>query len=62
LQPIIVSASGPPARAVVVGGLQRTGLHLLEAERERAFDRTAFHGLAREEQRARTGSAVVVDG
>ena len=39
---------------VVVGALERAGLHLLEAHRERAVHCAAFHGLAREEQRARS--------
>ncbi|MNG29929.1 hypothetical protein D3C84_1154400 [compost metagenome] len=40
---------------------QGTGLHLLEAQGQGAFHRTAFHGLARQEQGAGTGRAVVVD-
>ncbi|MNL17264.1 hypothetical protein D3C87_1383480 [compost metagenome] len=49
------------ARAVVPVAFQGAGLHLLETERQRAVDRTAFHSLAREEQCARASGAVVVD-
>src|SRR5204863_2841244 len=47
--------------AVVVGAFQRARLHLLEAERERTFDGAAIDRLAREEQRARPGRAIVVE-
>src|SRR3954465_1021658 len=47
--------------AVGVLHAERAALHLLEAQRERAVDQLALDRLAREEQRARAGRAVVVD-
>ncbi|MCY1459495.1 hypothetical protein D9M71_769770 [compost metagenome] len=41
--------------------LQGTRLHLLEAKSQGAIDSTAFHRLARHEQRSRAAGAVVVD-
>ncbi|MNR06183.1 hypothetical protein D3C85_1222460 [compost metagenome] len=49
------------ALAVIPLALERTRLHELEAQRQRAFHRAGLHGLARQEQRAGTGGAVVVD-
>ncbi|MNT21460.1 hypothetical protein D3C72_1568000 [compost metagenome] len=48
-------------RAVVPVGLQRAGLHLLEAERQHAVGIAQRHGLAGEVQRGGTRRAVVVD-
>ena len=47
--------------AVVVGRLQRTRLHLLEAERDRAVGEPAANRLRGKVQRGRSGRAVVVD-
>ena len=48
-------------RAVGVLDAERAGLHLLEADRERAVGDAALDRLAREEERGRAGRAVVVD-
>jgi hypothetical protein len=39
---------------------ERAGHHLLEAQRQRTVHRTGFDGLACEEQRRRSGRAIVV--
>ncbi|MNN29732.1 hypothetical protein D3C81_1433490 [compost metagenome] len=48
-------------RAIIPGAFKGTGLHLFETERQGTLDRTTFHGLARQEQGAGAGGAVVVD-
>ncbi|MCY1433985.1 hypothetical protein D9M71_500290 [compost metagenome] len=48
-------------RTVVPVALQRARLHLLEAQGDGALDGAAFDGLARQEQGAGAGGAVVVD-
>ncbi|MNQ88790.1 hypothetical protein D3C85_1040710 [compost metagenome] len=53
--------AGPSLRTIIPMGLERTGLHLLEAQRQHALGLAALNGGARQVQCGGASRAVVVD-